>query len=1846
MHPIATVARLAIVSLAITLAVVAPTHANASTLACAAAAPLAPSLRLGDPNGDGKADLLLSRTDGAVRSSARTWHYYPMNETSVVGGASSVTLKADLDWVVMGLGDFDGDDKTDVLTRDALTGTWHAALMNGSSVKTIGTGDTDLTVNLDWRLAAIADFDGDGKDDVLIRHSTTNRWWLYAMDGRNHLAGASGPMTDGSLPEDASWEVAGTGDLDGDGKGDLVMRHATNGTWRQYQMNGRTVSTSGAMSLPAATAWQLGGLADLDGDGKDGILLRNTSGTWRWYQSPTSASPTHAATDLSTEITTWRLAGLGDLDGDGKDDVVLRDVSTTAANKGRWMVRVMNGATSVAAKSGIATALTKVEAWDVAARDADRSSCQAPVWACPAGSTAPGTPSIGSITETYSLLDVVAGIGEVGKLAYETIFTARSEVSVPISWTKASGAKGDSVRYLFNGDVVHEAGLTGTGTGAQNGGHSLVINKGGKHAVEVAVCKGTCCTKSAKTTVVVNDTDGAHTTPITLTPRSGNTKYTNKTGSMVASYFVEWSGYGRDFDVNDIPAYNLTHLLYGFVPICSATQNESVKQIPGSFKALTNACEGRADYKVAIHDPWAALGESRAGNTGSTPYKGNFGQLMQLKQAYPDLVILPSVGGWTLSDPFYAFGNATHRKTFVDSMEAYLKAWKFYDGVDIDWEYPGGYGANRALGDVVTDRQTYTDLMRELREMLDRMELHTGRKYHLTSAVGAGPEKIARVDYKAVEPYMDQILLMTYDFYGAWDVNVLGNMPGLFAPSWDLTDDYNAHSAVQAMLSQGVDPAKVAIGASMYGRGWRGVSGWTGTAHMTGTATGAYPPAQNTSKFMWEPGTQDYQGIVVDEKAARDPNVSTTWTYHWDAESMAAYLYRPGTHDVMSYDNADSVRAKAAYARSKGLAGIFSWEIDGDNGDILNAIHVGLGHGTAGTNRAPQARAGVDQTVLTGAKATLDGSASFDIDGDQVTYAWALTSTGSSVTLSSASAERPTFNAPTVTANEDLVFTLTASDGTLTDTDTVTVTIRATNQTPQARAGADQTVQTTLSRTTVSLDGSASSDPDGDALTYSWTQTAGTTVTLENASQAAARFTTNQVTASTTLTFELTVSDGNASATDTVDITLTPAGANRAPTVTLATTLRVTEGDTASISATATDADGDALTYAWTTGTLTGVTGTTTRTISFTAPEVDADTDYTLTVTVTDDDTTPASTSASIVVTVVNRLPTASCSTTDPNASNYPAWISGRDYVAGDRVAHQGLVWEASHWTDEEPAQTATTWPVAWKLVSTGIELAWNEARTYYANEEANHGTRRYRAAWETKGDNPTAGGPWSDIGANTCTPQNSIPTAEAGDDQSVTSGATVTLSGSGTDEDTDDTLTYRWSQTSGTTVTLSSTTATAPTFTAPTVTTSTTLVFTLTVSDGTDSATDTVTITVVPAGTPIAEAGADQSVKAGDTVTLSGSGSDPNGDALTYAWSHTSGTPAVTLTGANSASASFTAPKVSAITDLVFTLTVSDGTLSATDTVTITVTPNRAPRADAGPDQSVNVGDTVTLDGTGSSDPDGDSLTYSWSHTTGTPKVSLTGATTASPTFTWPLLTVNSSFVFTLTVSDGTDSDTDTVTIYLNRAPSAEAGDAQTVSAGATVTLSGTGSDEDGDTLSFSWSQTGGSPTVTLSGANTATATFTAPSVTADTDLVFTLTVSDGNASTADATDTVTVTIPGPGTTNCTRQDPAASNYPAWSATVDYKGGEQVSHEGLVWEAENWTNEEPTVTATHWPDAWTLLSAIEIKWHPKRVYLTGDEADHGTLRYRAKWWNQDKNPAEDTKQAYWTAAIGPAICP
>ena len=344
----------------------------------------------------------------------------------------------------------------------------------------------------------------------------------------------------------------------------------------------------------------------------------------------------------------------------------------------------------------------------------------------------------------------------------------------------------------------------------------------------------------------------------------------------------------------------------------------------------------------------------------------------------------------------------------------------------------------------------------------------------------------------------------------------------------------------------------------------------------------------------------------------------------------------------------------------------------------------------------------------------------------------------------------------------------------------------------------------------------------------------------------------------------------------------------------------------------------------------------------------------------------------------------------------------------------------------------------------------------------------------------------------------NNAPVANAGTDQSVHVGNTVTLDGSGSTDIDGNLLTYSWaftSKPSGSTATLVNPTSVNPTFM---VDKAGTYVMSLIVNDGTvDSTPDTVTVSTLNSA-PVANAGTDQSVYVGNTVTLDGSGStDIDGNLLTYNWAFTTkpdGSTA-TLSGTTTVNPTFTVDKAGTY---VVSLTVNDGTVNGNpDTVTVS-TLNSAPvaNAGAGADTSVYVGNTVTLDGRGSSDVDGNLLTYSWAFTSkpSGSTATLSNATAVNPTFT---MDKAGTYVVSLTVNDGTVNGTpDTVTIStLNSTPVANAGANQSVYIGNTMTHDGSGSsDADGNTLTYSWAFTSkpSGITATLSNATAVNPTFT----------------------------------------------------------------------------------------------------------------------------------------------------------
>ncbi|WP_297118801.1 glycosyl hydrolase family 18 protein [uncultured Enterobacter sp.] len=887
---------------------------------------------------------------------------------------------------------------------------------------------------------------------------------------------------------------------------------------------------------------------------------------------------------------------------------------------------------------------------------------------------APGTPSISSGNDKFAIVEVDQAAQD-----YNSLVKVHDGADVKVEWNVWSGDAPTSAKVLLDGKTVW------TGAGSASGSATFKVKKGGRYQEQVELCNASGCTKSASKLIVVADTDGSHLLPLNAAMQENNKSFSKHTDKVVAAYFPEWGVYGRNFPVDKIPAANLNHILYGFIPICGGDGiNDGLKTVEGgnSFSVLQRDCEGRPDYTVAIHDPWAALQKPQSGvSNWDDPYKGNFGQLMALKKAHPDLKILPSIGGWTLSDPFFHMGDSAIRARFVSSVKDFLKTWKFFDGVDIDWEFPGGGGVSENLGNPQQDKATYTALMHDLRAMLNELSAETGRSYELTSAIGAGKDKIEDVDYNAAQQYMDHIFLMSYDFYGGWSNTDLGHQAALRGAEWKPDTNYTTENGVDALLAQGVQPGKIVVGAGMYGRGWTGVHGYTGDNPFTGTATG---PVKGT----WEPGVVDYRQIVNEYKG------KPGWEYKYDAAAEAPYVFNKSTGDLITYEDARSTAAKGKYVMAKNLGGLFSWSIDSDNGDILNAMNESLLGGSTpvepvATNHAPVATA-VDQSVTGPAAVTLDGSASSDQDGDALTYKWTQIS-GPTVTLANSTKAKATFNVAAVTSNQTLAFRLTVTDAKgLSNSVDVQVLNKApkANQAPVVNKIDAVSLEAGQSYT---LNAQAA-DPDGDALTYSWSVPADMHATGTNTSSV--NITAPDVSSDSSYTLSVIVSDGKTSVQSDVQVSVSP---KAAPAPVDEDTNPSDEGTQPSDEGTTPSDEG-------------------------TTPS--------------DEGTQPAD----------EGTATGSCDNpVDANASKYAAWDASKVYNNGDTVSSGNLVWKAKYWTQgNKPGFDAD----AWELVSQ-VKMNWRSDLVYNGGETTTYNGSVYRAKWWTRGDKPGNSDVWVKEGAS-----------------------------------------------------------------------------------------------------------------------------------------------------------------------------------------------------------------------------------------------------------------------------------------------------------------------------------------------------------------------------------------------------------------------------------------------------------------------------------------------------------------
>ncbi len=291
--------------------------------------------------------------------------------------------------------------------------------------------------------------------------------------------------------------------------------------------------------------------------------------------------------------------------------------------------------------------------------------------------------------------------------------------------------------------------------------------------------------------------------------------------------------------------------------------------------------------------------------------------LVALKSAHPRLKIAVSVGGWTAGGFSEAAATAAGRKLFADSA-AQLLADYGADGLDVDWEYPGHHESG--IQSSPQDREHFTLLLQALRASLDRVGAthgHRGAKHYTLSIAAADGDFVDGIDIAAANRELDWFNLMTYDFVNAMTPTT-GHHTGLHASALTPAKARTTDRAVRQFLAAGVAPGHLLIGAAFYGREF---------ADVQPTAHGLYQPYGHFQGMLpWGVLKQHYIG-------------QQGYVRYWDAEAQAPSLWNAATHDFITYDDPQSLAAKAAYVKAQHLGGIMYWEESLDAGDeLLNAM--------------------------------------------------------------------------------------------------------------------------------------------------------------------------------------------------------------------------------------------------------------------------------------------------------------------------------------------------------------------------------------------------------------------------------------------------------------------------------------------------------------------------------------------------------------------------------------------------------------------------------------------------------------------------------------------------------------------------------------------------------------------------------------------------------------------------------------------------------------------------------------------------------------------------------------------
>ena len=268
--------------------------------------------------------------------------------------------------------------------------------------------------------------------------------------------------------------------------------------------------------------------------------------------------------------------------------------------------------------------------------------------------------------------------------------------------------------------------------------------------------------------------------------------------------------------------------------------------------------------------------------------------IVNQKNKYPELKVLVSLGGWggceTCSD---VFSTKEGREEFAISTAEIIESYDA-DGIDLDWEYPAisGYPGHKYQ---IQDKDNFTDLVILLRKYMNKDDI-------LSFAAGASDRFFKNsVDWKKVMPLVNNVNLMTYDFYGSGSKNT-GHHTALGSKGFN---GRSAYKSINDLINLGVDPKQIFIGGAFYIKTFKNVDN---------LENGLYQNAE------WN---RSYNQINFEE-------VKSNFNFYWDDLAQAPYAYDSTNKIFATFDNEESIKLKSQFAIENKLGGIMFWQLMND----------------------------------------------------------------------------------------------------------------------------------------------------------------------------------------------------------------------------------------------------------------------------------------------------------------------------------------------------------------------------------------------------------------------------------------------------------------------------------------------------------------------------------------------------------------------------------------------------------------------------------------------------------------------------------------------------------------------------------------------------------------------------------------------------------------------------------------------------------------------------------------------------------------------------------------------------